>query len=250
MKFLFYSLLILVAISCAKSGPDPEFTKPDTIADEYPEWYTLKAPVDHRIVGVWGNYDKTVLISTLFNVYRTTDKGRHWQQVHQQSVSIFGIVRHQDTLFTMNGLSNQSRGDMYQQILVNADNFSVDDGKTWQQYTGRNKALRDTPEFDASEKFRINPIIASNTIKYQINKVFRDGPDAVSGLFETPGVIKSSGERIDLPQLHQLESLYFDNQQRLYIAGSDAVCSRGETFMFCNSRAGRGVIYVSKKALP
>jgi hypothetical protein len=47
--------------------------------------------------------------------------------------------------------------------------------------------------------------------------------------------------------------LYLDDQQRLYLVGSDAVCGRGhsgQAFSFCNSKGGRGVVYVSKKTLP
>lgn len=75
-----------------------------------------------------------------------------------------------------------------------------------------------------------------------------------SGPFETPGVISSDGRRVDLPQLPQLNRLFLDRQQRLYVAGSDAVCGRGgktgEPFSFCNSQQGRGVVYISKHVLP
>ncbi|RYF51414.1 MAG: hypothetical protein EOO39_43240, partial [Cytophagaceae bacterium] len=87
-------------------------------------------------------------------------------------------------------------------------------------------------------------------VSYRINEVFLDGPTATTGQLETPGVITSAGRRIDLPQLHQLRSLYFDKQERLYIAGTDAVCGRGQNFAFCNSQNGRGVVYISKKPLP
>ena len=51
-------------------------------------------------------------------------------------------------------------------------------------------------------------------------------------------------------QLHQIQSLYLDDQLRLYIVGSDAVCGSEVSFKFCNSKAGRGVVYVSKNSNP
>ena len=191
-----------------------------------------------------------MLISTISKLFRSTDQGRHWQQVHEQSLGMIGIVQYQDTLFTMSGLANQTMQDLYQQVLTNADNYSVDDSKTWQKYIARNPVLGDMPEFDSPDKFLINPVIAPDKVTYQIYKAFLDGPNATSGAYETPGIIKSTGQRIDLPQLHQIQSLFFDDQQRLYIAGGDAVCGSWASFKFCNSQGGRGVVYVSKKSFP
>jgi len=249
MKIVLYSFLILVAFSCKESDEDP-VQQQDTVLNEYPDWYTLKAPVDRQIQGVWGNYDKTVLISTMFKLFRTTDQGKQWEQVLDQSVGIMGIVQYQDTLFTMTGLSYQTRNKVDQQVLTLANNFSVDDGKTWHQYKVGNAVLSGLPDFDSPNKFLINPVIAQNKESYRINKIFRDGPNVTTGAFETPGAIKSNGKRIDLPQLHQIQSLYLDDQLRLYIVGSDAVCGSEVSFKFCNSQAGRGVVYVSKNSNP
>lgn len=246
MKTLLYCGLLLLTLSCKKAPSDIVDPKQDTVLAEYPDWYTIKAPVDHEIVGVWGNRDKTLLISTSRAVFRSIDKGSHWQEVlPQQSIGIFGIVQNQDTLFTMTTLVG------YRAIAL-ADKFSIDDGKTWQSYRGRNRIF-DIPSSISAAPFPINPVVASNGISYKINQVFLDGPTATTGIFETPGILTSNGRRIDLPQLHQLQSLYLDNQQRLYIAGTDAVCGRGhsgESFSFCNSKQGRGVVYISKHPLP
>lgn len=248
MRILLYCCLFIIAFSCKKSNVDA--VAHDTVLDEYPDWYTLKAPIDHQIEGVWGNYDKTVLISTMFEIFRTTDKGKNWEQVFEQSSSIMGIVQFQDTLFTMSGLVNQTKNNLYQQVIIHANNYSVDDGRTWKRYLARNPVLEDLPDFDAPDKFLINPVVAPSKIIYRIYQDFRDGPNVTWGSYNTPGVIKSTGQRIDLPQLHQIQSLFFDDQQRLYMAGSDAVCGSEQLFKFCNSKGGRGIVYISKKPLP
>lgn len=255
MKTLICSAFLILFLSCKRNASDSIAPENDTVLAEYPDWYTLKAPVDKDIEGVWGDRDKTILISTGNTVFRSTDKGSHWQQVLPlQSIGIFGFVQNQDTLFTMTGLSNQSAGDTYQQVMVHANNYSLDDGKTWQPYTRRNPLLVNTPTYRAVDKrLLINPVVTSTGTKYAINRVFLAGPAATVGQFETPGVITTTGRRIDLPQLHQLQSLYLDGRERLYIAGTDAVCGRGHSgtgFSFCNSKQGRGVVYISKNPLP
>jgi hypothetical protein len=51
MKVFLYCFLVLVALCCKKSNVD--VVGQDTVLDEYPDWYTLKAPVD-RTISVWG----------------------------------------------------------------------------------------------------------------------------------------------------------------------------------------------------
>ncbi len=247
MKTLAYCLLAVAALACGRSDTSVVSPENDTVAADYPNWYVIKAPVDREIEGVWGNIDKTLLISTVSTIYRSTDRGKHWESVKQQSIGMFGVVQYKDTLFTMSGLSDS-------RALTNPDNYSVDDGKTWQAYRRYNPGLEYNPRPGVINQYLdINPVTVSNGTSYKINRVFLDGPTATLGMFETPGVITATGRRIDLPHLHQLNSLYLDKQQRLYITGTDAVCSRAgtnEPFTFCNSKRGRGIVYVSKRPLP
>ncbi|SFB99910.1 hypothetical protein [Spirosoma endophyticum] len=46
MKTLICCTLLVLVLSCKK-------TESDSVAPEYPAWYTLKSPVDHSIEGVW-----------------------------------------------------------------------------------------------------------------------------------------------------------------------------------------------------
>lgn len=247
MKPIAYCLLMLAALACNRSDTSVMTPNNDTVPAEYPNWYVLKAPIDREIEGVWGDIDKTLLISTMFTIYRSTDRGQHWELVKQQSNGMFSVVQYNDTLFTMSGLQNDS-------ALTSPDNYSVDDGKTWNPYRRYNPGLEYIPRPGVFNRYlEINPVVASNGTSYRINRVFLDGPTATTGVFETPGVVTAAGRRIDLPNLHQLNSLYLDGQQRLYIAGTDAVCSRAGTsgpFAFCNSQQGRGIVYVSKRPMP
>ncbi|WP_247235588.1 hypothetical protein [Telluribacter sp. SYSU D00476] len=247
MRKLLSLSLIVLTFSCIRMDQEPV---PDAPV-EYPDWYTITSPIDKPIQSIWGDWDNTLIISTMYELFRSTDQGKTWQQVHSQSTGIFGVVALQDTLFTMNGLRNiqEMNGNAYSD-LVNAEQYSVDEGLTWQRYGKRNAVFESLHTSSPRIRFKINPVTTSNDTTYTINRVFRDGPTATTGPFETPGVITSGGRRIDLPRLHQLNSLYLDSKERLYVAGSDAVCGRGFDFSFCNSKGGRGVVYISKRPLP
>lgn len=245
MKKLLYFPLLVLLFSCQKEHIDP-------FVSEYQDWYVLKSPIDRPIEGVWGNYDETILISTTFNVFRSTDQGRNWESVHEVGsgrAAVFGIVQYRDTLFTLHGKVFGNYGE----YLTNANHYSIDDGKSWLPYKKYNPFFnvvnyhRDTVE--VNKILRIDQATDSDGTSYRIYRDFLDDPIKKQGRFETPGLINSIGNRINLPELHQLSSLYLDAQQRLYITGSDAVCNR-EPFAFCNSKGGRGVVYVSKRALP
>ncbi|WP_338870498.1 hypothetical protein WBJ53_22930 [Spirosoma sp. SC4-14] len=245
MKTLLCCLLIAIGLSCQK-------TQPDTIAPEYHDWYTLKAPIDEPIQAIWGEWEETLLIATTYRLFRSTDQGKSWQQVDQQQQGISGIVQHQDTLFVMNGITTYGTNGSFRQIMSNVAKYSVDEGQTWQVYRKYNPYF-DRPRLEPiDQKLYINPVTTKTGTIYTINREFITG-SATSGTYETPGVITDSGRVIELPQLHQLNSLYLDTQQRLYISGTDAVCGRGhsgQAFSFCNSKNGRGVVYISKNPLP
>ncbi len=247
MKNLLYLLVLFSLFSCKKK--DVDIITVDTVPEEYENWNILKSPVDRSIEGIWGDYDKTLLISTRYNVFRSIDQGKNWQSVFKSQSAVFGIVQYRDTLFTMHAMATGGYGD----FLINPIYYSFDDGISWQEYRKYNPFF-DPAKFHVSEEarnlLRIGQVTNSDGTIFKIYRDFLDDPIREQGRFETPGVITSNGRRIDLPQLHQLSSLYLDSKERLYITGSDAVCGQDNKFAFCNSVGGRGVVYVSKNALP
>lgn len=239
MKTFFSFAVIILTFSCQKPLPD-------YIAPQYPAWYTLTSPIDDVIQGVWGDYDKTLLIATNYAIFRSENKGKNWQQVDQSQTGISGIVEHRDTLFAMNGIVSKDNIQLY----ANAGKYSVDDGNKWIPYRRYN------PFFDtrfSNNSLYINSVAAPNGTVYRINEIFLTGVGTLMGQFDTPGVITTDGRRIDLPKSHQLRSLYMDGRNRLYLTGTDAICSQPpatQTTLFCNSKNGRGIVYISKQPLP
>lgn len=243
MKTLFYFILILAALSCKK-------TESDTVAPDYADWHTLKAPIDEPIQAVWGELESTLVIATTFKLYRSTDQGKNWQQVDQLQGGISGFVHHNDTLFVMTGFINTPTAH----IMAHASKFSLDAGESWQVYRKYN------PLFDTRSSLGpVNPKLYIDSVRtiigttYTINKVYLDPPTAVSRRVEMPNVITDQGRIVKLPQWHKIQSLYLDPKQRLYLAATDAICERsdsGKGYTYCNSKQGRGMVYISKSPLP
>ncbi|MBO0933152.1 hypothetical protein [Fibrella aquatilis] len=236
MKHLLFCLLGIGIIACQQASTD-------TIAPEYDNWYVLRSPIDRPIISVWGDIDKTLLISTTFSIFRSTDRGRNWQPVKEQSSGPLAVTAYRDTLFITSTMAGGT--------LVNATYFSLDDGQTWAAYR------RFNPKFELNlvvsgrvPGISIDPVTATDGATYKIRQYFYRDTTKTVGVFETPGVTANASRRINLPQLHQLQALHLDSKERLYIVGSDAVCDGRKNFHFCNSSGGRGVVYVSKKPLP
>jgi hypothetical protein len=241
MKAIFCSFFILILLSCTRD-------EVSQLTFEYPDWYTLTSPVDDVIQGIWGDYERNIIIATSYSIYQSTDKGVHWKQVDEQKASISGIVEHEDTLFAMNGVVNI--GD--NQFMANAGKYSIDGGSSWVLYRKYNPFFNTNPSLaPINRQLYINQRIAPNGTIYKINKVYVDSTINTLRRYETPGIITGNGRKIDVPQWHQLRSLYMDEKGRLYITATDAICDRNNSgFVFCNSRNGRGVIYISKQPLP
>jgi hypothetical protein len=95
MKTLIYSLLLLAFVACQQAA------NPDTIQPEYADWYTMRSPDNRSIEAVWGDIDNTVVISTMFNLYRSVNKGRDWEAVFSISSGMMGLTNYRDTLFVV-----------------------------------------------------------------------------------------------------------------------------------------------------
>lgn len=236
MKTVCYFLLISLLVACHRDSID-------TVRPEYDDWYTLRSPDNRAIEAVWGDIDKTVVISTGFTLYRTTDRGRNWQQVYNQNLGITGVVASRDTLFATTGML-YSGGII---TLVNPILYSADQGKTWLAYRRLNPVF-DLIGYAGNKGITINPVRATNGNTYTIRRQYLDDSTKATRRFITPGVVTQTSRQIDVPGQHQLRSLALDEKGRLYAAGSDEICELTPTFRFCNG--GRGVVYVSKKPMP
>jgi len=227
---LFFSL-----DACQKDAK--EQTQPEP---EYADWFALRAPDNRAIEAVAGDIDGTLVITTGYMVYQTTDRGRTWRTSNYSSrIKMFGFLQQQDTLLALDAQLDNVVNNPSTAYAANASHFSLDQGFTWKPYRNWRRA-------------NFEPRVARNRVKttsgteYSIDVLLTPtGPQSGSSYVETVGLNTSTGQKLALPQEHQINSLYVDAKSRLYVAASAPLCGRRENFAFCGEQ--NGVLYVSKK---
>jgi hypothetical protein len=231
-------LLLLTLGACRKDA--------NTTAPDYPDWYALRAPDDRAIEAVAGDIDETLVITTRYKIYQTTDRGKTWQTGdYKGNIGIFGFLARADTLLALTAGTSASSALLdsatYTTYAVSPSVFSLDKGLTWKPY-------RNWERENFKPRVALNRLMANSGTEYSI--AYRNTPTAPgssSYYSETVGIKNSAGQRMALPQSHQINSLYFDAKSRLYVAASAARCGTIPNTTFCGEQ--NGVLYVSKKPL-
>ncbi|MEJ7661459.1 MAG: hypothetical protein WKG07_18655 [Hymenobacter sp.] len=231
MRLLLAALPLLLLGAC-HHGPE------EVVAPDYPDWYALRAPDNRAVQAVTGDLDGTLVITTTFNIYRTTDRGKTWQPSNYQDNSgLFGFARRGDSLLAL----TTGRGSLVDSTSTayasGSSYFSLDQGATWQPD-------RTPTHFDILTP--LNRLKSPAGTAYSIT-VRRTpvSPGSSSTYVETTGIRSQTGRRLTLPHDHQINSLYFDKQSRLYVAASAALCGTRGNFAFCGDQ--NGILYISKK---
>ncbi|MCF0057017.1 hypothetical protein [Dyadobacter sp. CY356] len=234
-SILLACLSLFILSSCQKDKNEVVVQNPvDTETPvENPDWYILTAPDARPIEGVYGDIDKSIVITTGFKIYKTDDKGKTWQVGnYDKPIGIFSFTEIQDTLLVFNTKSYRSDNTKDRSIYATRPSFySIDKGISWFPYENITYTEKDPSVL-------LNKAFTQNGTEYKIDQVTTDG------YVETVGVITSTGQKISLPQNHQIQSLYFDKKDRLYVSASAAVCGTGNNFSWCKGE--NGVLYISK----
>jgi len=233
MKKIAATLVLLTTLlACQREMPEP--TQPD-----YNDWYALTAPEARDIKGVFGDIDGTLIITTGPHIYLTKDKGKTWTKAdYKDNNGLFSITARKDTLFA---LTTQRNSILTEAYASSPQYFSIDQGVSWQRYN-----------CNSIESCSLQiPLSSSRSVsgtEYSVDVLLTPiPPGGGSSWVETVGIITSTGSKITLPANHQINSLYFDQKSRLYVAASAPVCGRFDEFSFCGEM--NGVLYVSKKPL-
>ncbi|RZL12843.1 MAG: hypothetical protein EOO62_09960 [Hymenobacter sp.] len=235
---LIAGLLLFTLGACRKDSAD-------TASPDYADWYALRAPDDRAIEAVAGDIDETLVITTRFKIYQTTDRGKTWQTGdYKQNSGIFGFLTRADTLLALTAGTHVSAAladtATYTAYAISPTVFSMDKGLTWKPYRQWER------DYYLKPRVALNRLTTSTGTEYSI--AYRRTPTAPgssSYYSETVGIKTSAGQRLTLPKSHQLNSIHFDAKSRLYVAASAALCSSRENFAYCGEQ--NGVLYVSKK---
>ena len=234
MRLLLAALPLLLLGACHKDTDK-------LIAPEYPDWYALRAPDGRAIQAVTGDIDGTLIITTSFNIYRTTDRGKTWQPSdYKGNNGLFGFAQRGDSVLAL--LAGRSNGvdSTSTEYASGGELFSLDQGATWQP----DRSLSHSAILAPLNRVK-NPAGTEYSITVRLTPI---SPGGNSSYIETTGIKSQTGRRLTLPHDHQIKSLYFDKQSRLYVAASAALCGTRENFAFCGDQ--NGILYVSKKPQP
>lgn len=234
-SILLACLSLFILSSCQKDKNEIVIQNPVEIETpiENPDWYILTAPDARPIEGVYGDIDKSIVITTGLKIYKTDDKGKTWQMGnYNEPIGIFSFTEVQDTLLVFNTKSMVSGPSKDQSIYATRPSFySTDKGISWFPYENIGYTEKDPAVL-------LNKAFTQNGTEYKISQT------VVDGYVDTDIIATSTGQKVSLPQNHQIKSLYFDKKDRLYVSASAAVCGTGNNFSFCKGE--NGVLYVSK----
>jgi hypothetical protein len=199
------------------------------------DWYILTSPDDNSIKGVYGDIDQTLTITTGPKIYQTTDKGKTWSTSNfVGNQGLFGFLAKEDTLLALSTKSGRKfLGDEINYYAKDPRYFSLDHGNTWIYYNN----LHDSD----SLTIPMNRILSPSGTVYQIRDVLVGNTGNLIGSIES-----SAGNKLTLPKMHYIQSLYFDSKSRIYVSTDAPVCKTGNRLVPCGPT--NGVLYISKRA--
>jgi photosystem II stability/assembly factor-like uncharacterized protein len=241
-----YTLLLaagLLAVACQKNdgGPTPREA-------EDPDWIRLEIKTvfdGDEAYSIWGDIDKTLLVSTKAHIYATSDQGKTWQERKNFYSATYGLLARNDTVFALSNYVTDAQG---QKTASFVDYFTTDLGKTWVYVNtlprGYEKYYRLAQPFGRVEAAGITYRTQENTqpIANSTSRLV-----VASDLLRTAGTTQT---KMRLPAGHYLKGLYLDGQQRLYVAASGLRFDTN-TGQAIDPTVGRpAVVYVSRRPLP
>jgi hypothetical protein len=235
-SFLLLGVGVLSLSACRKEEAEP--SQPD-----YPDWYALRSPEGRAIEAVYGNVDSTLVISTQFKIYQTKDRGKTWlNSDYSAHYGVEGFLMRNDTLLALSATTSGVGAVASTSYATSPLYYSVDQGATWKRY-------RDWTRKAFEPRVALNVATSPAGIEYSIDELLTPTqPGSTSYYVETIGVKSVTGNKLTLPLEHNITSIYFDRQSRLYVTASAALCGRREKFAYCGEP--NGILYISKKPQP
>lgn len=233
----------LLAVACQKK--DPEATPRET---EDPDWIKLEIKTvfsGDEAYSIWGDIDKTLLVSTKAHIYATSDQGKTWQERKNFYSATYGLLSRNDTIFALSNYRTDAQG---QKTASYVDYFTADLGQTW-AYVG--SVPRGYEKYHTLSQSFGRVEAAGITYRTQENTqaIANSSTRMVvaSDLLRTDGATQT---KMRLPAGHYLKGLYLDGQQRLYVAAS-GLRFDASTGQPIDPTVGRpAVVYVSRRPLP
>ena len=233
----------LLAVACQKK--DPAIMPRET---EDPDWIKLEIKTvfsGDEAYSIWGDIDKTLLVSTKAHIYSTSDQGKTWQERKNFYHATYGLLSRNDTIFALSNYRVDAQGEKTASYV---DYFTTDLGKTW-VYIGT------VPGGYGKYRNLSQPFgrVEAAGITYRTQENTQPIANSTSRLVVASDLLRTDGTsqtKMHLPAGHYLKGLYLDGQQRLYVAASGLRFDT-TTGQAIDPTVGRpAVIYISRRPRP
>lgn len=236
MKLLKIISALIFLSSCAKKDVvevPPKFNNPN--------WDRIEIANGKEAHAVYGNIDGTLMVSTIYAVNQTTDKGKNWREIKRNNQPVYGFLIKKDTIFalTANFLKTQSN----QPIASYSDSFTSDNGLTW----------KSADQFNVSKDRKQE--YATVHLNNQVTLRIKENLEPINGNPNHSYVLKSdveiikngTTELLDLPFNNQITNLYVDEKGRLYISATSAIHDKNSGKYLNYEKDQPAIVYISKQ---
>ncbi|TBO40499.1 beta propeller repeat protein [Pedobacter kyonggii] len=237
MKLFKTIALMMVLSSCAKKEVP---VVPPIFND--PNWTRIEIADGKEAHAVYGSIDDTLMVSTLTEIYQTTDKGKTWLKTKVNHQPIYGFLSVKDTVFALqsNGLLNDNL-----RMATFSQYFSLDKGFTW----------------DWCSKFRISEqrfqefatVSVNNLLKIKLKEniePFDENSAPWSGyvLKSDIQVFKNGTSKIlQVPFDNQINNVHVDKSGKLYVSVGRGIHDKKTGKYLSSEKSQSAIIYISKK---
>ena len=245
LPLLFLCSFLLISCEDDASNVLPN-TPPE---EESSDWTTLIIPNGREAYAISGSIDDSLLVTTWTKAYFTTDSGSTWQESHDFQGPIYDMVRRKDTVFALlaNGGLKDYIGPPFIADQVYASigsQYTTDYGATWQRNTNRDYHDIISPigitKSNSGITYRIkdditplNPDTTSYRTNYSTVEMYHQG----------------YWQTIDFPWEYELNNVYVDNDNRLYVSASSWKYVQ-ENLIQGPDEYHPGLVYLYKHPLP
>jgi hypothetical protein len=236
MKLLKTIAVMMVLSSCAKKElPDVSPTFND------PNWTRIEIADGKEAHAIYGNIDDTLMVSTLTEIYQTTDKGKTWKRTKVNHQPIYGFLSVKDTVFALqaNSLKNKEN----QLLATFSQFFTLDKGFTWKRCTQYNVSEERSQEF------------ATVNLDNQVKIKLKENLEPINGNPDHNYILKRDitifehgfSKILPVPFNNQITNLHVDGAGRLYVSATQSIHDKKTGKSVSSEKNQAAIIYISKK---
>jgi hypothetical protein len=232
MKLIKTAILAMALASCAKEKDvveEPKFNHPD--------WMRLEIEQGKEMHAVYGNLDDTLMVSTLTEIFQTTDKGKTWLKAKVNHHPVYGFLSVKDTVFSFESIVQKDKNSP--KLATFSQSYSIDKGFNW-------LSRYDVP-------LRISKPFATIALDNGVEIKVKENLEPINGNINHNLVLKSQVEVVKngfsktliLPFDNQITNIYVDKKGRLYVSATSSIFDKSGRYLDYEKKQP-AILYISK----